>query len=817
MAYSTVSLGPFGGPIPAINPIAIDPFFAADAQNVRLEYQDLYPRYGFRTLSSGGAPSGFTTCRGLYYLPSFDDSGNTIDEYLSFEVRSGALKPYSVNSTNGARTEITNGVTPLSFTSLLWQAHAFDVYAYCHEAVPNGRPVYRHRVGDNTSFRAVDTGPPTAITTLPVVSFTGFTALAAPLPAAWDYTGMGASDFSFVTGGASLNWPGPAAATASFLASGSVGSTTQSVTATMLASQDWEDYDYIEFSVEVTHSGSGSTYYPYSLKVQVTDAAGTKTMDCVVTAIGGSGSVITYRADFWSARTRSDWATSKKLTFTWDTFLAAGDDLTLEFGAVTVKGAGTAAPSSSGAKDVQFGHSMVDIDTDLESSVVASATYKMTPARNWFDSSGTYLGNTATVHYAAKASSPREKSRIYVKFSDDEVWRLLAERENVAGTIEVADDYETLHLLEARQNQLWSPIGNVVGACAYAGRMVWFKAGGRENVWHSRVGSAERIYHPDQDLDDELAPANFTMASDMSDQPVFGAQCGDWLVVVGQAAAYAQKGATPSTTTAFARLPHSVGTVSYRSVAEWRDENGLPGLAYVSRDYKSIWFVQVQDDFDGQDGYRSYELSATIRGWMLSFLTQTNTPDPLLLRMFNNPRDDSLWIVYGPRALVYRPKSEFNNTRYWEKYLYSGSGWLALAACERLGIRAVSTSGTVDELELNSESGFAPIEGASRDGGAAMPTDGTYWTSKQFFGQNRRVFNVEVLRGTLADTPKVKVVSTRTTTTKTYASGKRFVRFPATQQGSSHQYTVILPANPTGRITGLICTEFVPSGKKWNT
>src|SRR2546421_5815219 len=156
-------LGPFLGLVTSLDPEQIPENAASDCLNVRLEDGVLRPRYGFRNLDP--APSGFTDSTCFEYLQGFDNNYQLKEEYLSLETRSGVTKPYSANVTTGARTEIKNGTTSLSLSTLQARSVAYQGYAFV--ITPGDAfPLYQHKIGDNTSYTLVKVpGDPTQLIT----------------------------------------------------------------------------------------------------------------------------------------------------------------------------------------------------------------------------------------------------------------------------------------------------------------------------------------------------------------------------------------------------------------------------------------------------------------------------------------------------------------------------------------------------------------------------------------------------------------------------------------------------------------------------
>src|SRR6184192_2757690 len=100
------ALGPFLGAATSLDPRLIGDPYSSDNRNSRVDGGWLAPRYGFKKLSSGTIPTGFSASYGMFFLAGYDSSYVNQEEYVSVETRSGNTYPYIANKTTGARTQL---------------------------------------------------------------------------------------------------------------------------------------------------------------------------------------------------------------------------------------------------------------------------------------------------------------------------------------------------------------------------------------------------------------------------------------------------------------------------------------------------------------------------------------------------------------------------------------------------------------------------------------------------------------------------------------------------------------------------------------
>ena len=216
-------------------------------------------------------------------------------------------------------------------------------------------------------------------------------------------------------------------------------------------------------------------------------------------------------------------------------------------------------------------------------------------------------------------------------------------------------------------------------------------------------------------------------------------------MILGKYGVYAQVGGTPTTMSPCRKIPGSMGVASQFSACRWRDDEGNPGVAFVSRNLDAAYLVQVDQSFDGDQGFRLIELTLDIRGLIKTYFTAP--------RLIADENLDALWIIGGDDALVLRRPSIVNGRRMWERYRYAKYTTelenlvVSYAASSvKRGKQVVSSGGDVIQLEYDQSGTGYLTDGAGANGASRLPlgnyttqTYASYWKSKDFIGPNRRV------------------------------------------------------------------------------
>lgn len=830
----TVAHGPFLGYIASLDARFISKTAASATQNCLLIDGKLRVRRGWRNIV--GLQTNFASCSGFEYVQGYNDSYTLVEEYVAFETVTATLKPYSVHVSTGARTEIKNGTTPLSLAAGAWQGFAFDGVGYFFAV---GDEVWVHSIGDATSWKALDQSAPVDPPILPLVDFEATeldnvpaTAMSwAGLTAGAEFTDESTAPdtltYDSVDGGGVLILNNSnASGAADYMFRALISGTTAGI-------QDWSDQQFIEF--ELQYSAVAATYtkgmaVPNMVLqlVQLVNNDGTPktiTMNATATSsvvnFAGPGSTgsrtLKIKATFPDGTNMAEWDNVTTLRVKWQQAAILGGTVSGEqtrIGMLTPNNVSTAAITlSASSVKVKYGYAWYDSERGFESEILAETSqYQMdlAYASRYYDlaSPAVFLGNLISIITPIDTDATITGWNLYVQFEDQGVWRFVKEVPDSTQTYQVPLTAAQLRELPLRTREI-VPIGDVVCACPFKGWVVWGKAGGRLNIRHSKVGFPGTLTRLADEIDDNTRGQDFSLADNFGDEPIAMHQAGDALIILGKKGAYAQVGNYPFEMTPPKKLPGSSGAYSAKSSCRFRDDAGNWGVAYLAADGQNVWFAVVSNDFNGRDGFQLVELSEAIRGNIRTFLTATATPTIGHMHMVVDEREEALWLIYRNRAFIFRKPSLLDGKRHWERYAYtvpSNNYWIHWAADTKWGLRGFRGTGQIDEVERDSSANFEPIEGALRDGGAAEPTDGTYWEGRTHIGRNRRVVRVMVDRDSLTDLVKVTASATRNAQTVTLASGKRWAGFHFLTQGWEITYRITLPVN-SSPVNGLVCEE----------
>lgn len=432
---------------------------------------------------------------------------------------------------------------------------------------------------------------------------------------------------------------------------------------------------------------------------------------------------------------------------------------------------------------------------------------------------GTGQGNIITLAFpVASVPSGVDKIRVYYLATDGS-WHRVGEQLVSVLTFQIYNsDAETLN---ASNSPVLTPftfkIDNCISATTFKGAWaIWGYRGGGENIRHSRIGIP--ISQASQlDLTTDLdRGATFGL---FGDDPINMLEAGDAVIIIGNRGVYAQvdTDGTPAGMKPPARIPNTKGGVNQFSAARWRTKPtlyvpaGLPSVVWMTAQGE-LWEAAVTNDFNGQTGFRLSELGIEVRSVLQSFLALQSLTDFTSARMAMDDATDTLRIYIGVYALVLGRESVEDGTRDWQVFQYVANvGYIAFSTQRRM--RWIRSTGQMDESDWDSSAG-AFIEGTNRDGGSAMPASSIYWESKTItYDAPWRINAVSLERGNYSNTPTIQVFSSRQTDSRTYASGKRFVRFGPLQQGWEHAFK-ISGAEGDAPIKRCIVEAFGPIGSR---
>jgi hypothetical protein len=250
----------------------------------------------------------------------------------------------------------------------------------------------------------------------------------------------------------------------------------------------------------------------------------------------------------------------------------------------------------------------------------------------------------------------------------------------------------------------------IVGAFAYKQSVVWLIGTTYQNLQFSRVGNPLELWDADASLeygDDVTQPAQFTLADDQADVPIWGTQAGQIAFVVGKYAAYAMEGDYPSSMSPSRQIPGSRGIAGYYAGTRFRSNQGVWGAAYADLDL-NIWNVSSVPRFVGDASVQPQELSLPIRGKLKDFLYTTQQPEYGTELKIENVKivfqesTSSLWVILGHRAAVYRQDMASNG---WELYDYSLASIGTINTCTTY----FTNSATATQANPGDDSGWTNV------------------------------------------------------------------------------------------------------------
>jgi hypothetical protein len=780
-----VAFGPFSGEQSGLDPRGISEIKAAKAQNVVLENGWLKPEYGYRNLD--GIPANFTAAYAFTHLLGYNSSGVEKEEYVSVETRSGNTRPYSADVSTGVRTEIKNGVASVSLAASDWKGFVWDDVSYWYN--PAASSIARHAIGDATSW--ITLSKPDAPTGGSSLVLLGSAQTAGFSGCSGSFTGA-VSLATLTTAKCSLQHTASTTGAASITIDWN-GSTS--------GIQDWTYQDAIQFAGKqptpgfridpngmtfeaINNDGSPMTLTPTMVR---TDRYDPVTGDF-------------YFSVYFDNKTRANFDNIRKIKFSYNVTNSTGtaSNNLLEIYAPSY----FRIDNNWGWDEIpdtrEFGYTWYNSAAGIESDMKL-----VTCGRDYFDTwrttpNASGVPGQAMLPYLSMGSTADgnvDKVRIYMKCSDG-LWHRIGEQVDTDNTFDIqVSDAEALALPEFTPGGLKTD--NLLCAARYKGWVVWGYRGRFENIRHSRIGEPELQV---SDLDTGTDPNEGQNFSLRQDDPLAFHEADDALLIMGTQGIWAQvprnaENPSPTTMTPPKLLPGSKPCAGPFASCRWKGEDGFAGAASLDL-AGTLWLAQVSDQFDGQAGFRLTELSAEIRGEIDTFLrSEQSLSDYSTARLEVDEATDALFIWMGARGFELTRPSLIDGKRTWKRHKLTipSSGTVKyLGFSPKRRMRWIRSTGQIDEFKWNSSSN-AWIEGTSRHGGQAMPTDGCSYTTKMIGGGLTKVHKLSVQRDTLTDLVKVRVASTRQSQTYTCESGRLDIRCSQYQQGREHQFEIILP------------------------
>lgn len=732
------TLGPFNGLMTSMDPRDIPEGYAQDMQNVRIEDGKIRLRYGFSTLAAGSASAVY----GFSHLVGYNTSTYAkVEEFVSFETIGGNTRAYSVHPSTYAKTEIKNGVSSVNLNASDWNAVSFGSNAYFLNP-NNTTPIYQHAIADATSLKAVagPSSPTTALRHTLVYDWAGgnggyakqaFTSFDPTNAAHVAFTGKGNNTGSSLLSDGTLklamNTAGTAYATTVTLDfSSATGSTL-----------DFSYNDIFQFTIRF----ADLTIDPASLKITFTNADGSPLSWGAEIDTHWEGDTVVVRAEF-KGKTRTDWDNIDQIKFDFTITATPIDNPYIYIypfiiGMVDC----TEAPVISGPGARQFSYSYYDSVNQWESDMYGTWSSGYLTISN--DKLLGYnparvlpgLGVWVKIYSAASPDAAVDKVRIYVLApvvqSGQTPWGRVTEQNDATTTSYFRMTAAEVIAITDRFSPASARLSRVKAACPFKGWMVWLMKGGYQNIQHSRVGVELNLASDLDQPDDDNRGATFSLADNFADEPICAHQAGDALIIFGDRGIYAQVGDRPSQMTPPKKIPDSMRIANQFAACRGRDSEGNPGVFFVSYGCEGVYFVQVDQSFDGNQGFRLVEVSTAIRGLIKSYAS-TST-----VRIGRDEHLDAVWIIDTDDAFVLRRPSLIDGQRQWERYNFSGEAWSYLAFTSDYYKRVIGSDGDIVQVEYSSPTSYyTTYKGTDA---------GCYWQSKDYDGPMRRIGRIIML------------------------------------------------------------------------
>jgi hypothetical protein len=808
MKNTSVKFGPFLGPVTSLDPTEIPKNAAASAQDCRYEDGVLRSRYGYANVAAAQASTN--AVRGLDYVAGYNSSYAAVNEFISFEKVSNKVHPWSVATSNYARTEIKNSATSVDLYDSAWRAVAFDQHAYMFNPdAAAATQLYRHTIGTATSLSAIST--PVAPTTKP-----GYTILN---PNWLELAGLNPASGTelAVTGLASNTNSTLSADNGTINVRHTAGSNVISsveiiLSETTTGKRDWYYND--AFSLTINEQSLGQlTVDPSSISVIITNDD--------TPAVPVSPVVVSKR-DAWGNIKVRCWWDGGKVRSLWGNGSGTGKLAKIKVTYNITKGThtGTATvnsevhflvdkigytrtlPETDQNSELELAYSYYDSTTDLESELSPTTTLSYSqlglPMDSWYQ----YDAVGYRFYVTFPATGAVDKVRIYARDLAGN-WRRVTTVDDTTSPYTYMISYDDLTALTTYTARSFETTRKITGAFPFKGWMVWLYKGGSTNIMHSGVGEPLR-QQSDYDLEDDLTRgSSFSLADDFGDEPLWGHQCGDAAIITGSRGVYAQFGDRPSNMSPIVKLPGSFGVANQYASCRWRDDNGNPVVVFVDKNGDGAWLVYPQIDVS-----TVVELTVSIRSKMKAFLLTAQTLTSSSIRIGVDETRDALWIVCGKRAMVLRKASLADGKRQWEFYVYPFAVDVnAISYTIAQGMKVQKADGTIDEIERTNSTGAF----ITTDAGGAVPI-GT-WTAPTLHTPWLRIGKLHVDRTTVTEAISVSTTSDRlTTAANSILAHRSWCRCPAKQQGVDHVITISVPAG-TGGIQSLT-VEFFPCAER---
>jgi len=712
--------------------------------NGRIDDTRFRPRYGYRTVAT--RPSGFEDCHLFEFVSGYEGNTN-LTECISIEKRSGTVKPYSVNVTTGARTEITNGGVALSLPDSEHICAVFGEYVYI--VCPGESPsVWKHKIGDNTSYSVVQDAAYVAPDPSGSLTVT---------PKSLGSRGWETGDVVAITliGSAGINTGITDAAASGVLTVSAtdydrVGQHRTKVEVALSSAVDLSGVDYIsavfqteDIYTEFERTNLAARVYQGSY----TDAetyehfnSDNTEVEIVIRVKGITRSAVT------------------KLEFTIGG--ASADDATgSAFSIQPLKLGGTYLEASATGDRLWDGN----LDGDgitygfrYKNGASYSSLFRnsITAAQGQGFRNSTYscpLGGKIALSTAV-ATSGGYTDVEFVRLTNDGLkWYIIGTVANsgVPQVTDIYEEHELAALVEATGTDIspddptppFSGDGMTALFAAF-GHMVW---GRGTKVDYSAFGNPVSLYSsdaPTPDPDDLEQSVQWTLADNFADEVVAGAVAGRvGVILFGQKATYAQFGTVPVDMSPVGEVRGSRGIAGRKAFDAYLTPDGIEGVVSVDPT-GGLWFVPYNSitTNNGQGSARVVELSRgnpdTVWEWLVDGQRAEFGYDSLELVQVVFCKDTGeLRISLGNRSVVLDTING-SNAPQWTRHQYS----LTVPEGE-----SESSACTAFENKDATASSVAPGDSAWADFGNAFLSDDSYTSAALGYGTTQSTETLRVV------------------------------------------------------------------------
>ena len=731
--------------------------------NANVEGRTVKPRNGYKNMDP--APSGFEACKGLAYVSGYDGSLTGVDEFLSFEKRSGTVKPYSVNPDTGARTVITNGGSALSLSNSDWFAVCSQGKAYCFNQTDG---LYRHTLGTMNSFSQMtmpsDPTVPAGYRLLGNDTI-DYGSLDPTNASSVSVTGVAANANSANLGGLlRIAHTGSGAASFQVVLDGTGGP----------GKRDAKYRDCISFSL-VASSPSKFAIDPASVSIEATNDAGspvTLAASSIVYEKVQDGNY-SFTAWFESEKTRTDWgdgAGSGKLkkikisyTVTKYTSSATSAEKGLQLWMTTFGGVRMVpqANASEPGGSLGIGYSYYNSTSGWESDIGGIVEIPYSYLTGGVGESDGPSNRGAQLSIATVATGSADKVRHYVRDIDG-YWHKVNEQDDATTSFSLRLNYLEVIACDVYTARQFETTVKLTCAAEFRGSIVWGYADGV--LRYSAQGSPEAQASAADSEYDSSRGADWPLSAVFDDKPIALAASGNTLLIGGEKGVYYQIGDRPSTMTPPSRIQGSAGIAGPRAFCAYEG-----GMAYLTK--------------RGDIMHASENGAVRISSGIAGFICEMFGADLSAAWMAYDEQNGSLIVGLGRNAVHFSAASFIDGQRDWQPYEFAH--YIVCAAqAPHIGIVWERISGEIDCFWRDPWSG-TNVEGDLRDGGTAMPEG--YWKSKEYGDQQyrSRIYRMNVQCGS-----DIELSVESDGNAQVYQTDGGFALADAYQTGFSHSFQI---------------------------